>query len=57
MEAMREERRESSRQMTALIEALSNTRGAGPGSKLNKAIPQVQVMKEKEDLTEHFSAI
>ena len=51
---MREERRECSRQMTALIEALANTRAAWLGFSLNKAIPQVQAMKEKEDLTEYF---
>ena len=33
---------------------LANTRAAGLGFSLNKAIPQVQAMKEKEDLTEYF---
>ena len=52
--AMREERRESNRQLTALVEAFASTRTAEPVPKLNKAIPQVQAMKDKEDLTEYF---
>jgi len=54
MEAMREERRESSRQMTALIQALAGNKTTEPTSRINKAIPQVQAMREREDLTEFF---
>ena len=53
MEAMRDERRENSRQMTALIQALAGNRPE-PTNRLNKAVPQVQAMREHEDLSEYF---
>lgn len=49
MEAMRE--RESNRQMTVLIQALA---GNQVTERINKAIPQVQAMREREDITEYF---
>ena len=54
MQAMREDRRESNRQITALIAALAGSRNVEHGPRLNKAIPQVQAMRDREDITEYF---
>ena len=54
MEAMREERKESSRQVNALIQALAGNRPQEPTNKVNKAIPQVQAMKEGDEYFQLF---